>query len=130
MKTTMFALIMIGTVILPSVGLAEEVVCPATTDSEFESLVASSPQQATFIRTPQDWEDYKAGARFPGHPLSGLSAEQLAAFSASVWIADGGVVSMDVGILKKNLSSGAYADVLAAFGITPVLAEDHEGYHC
>lgn len=109
---------------------AQGVVCPATTDAEWELLIASSPQQATFIRTTADWNDYKAGARFVGHPLSGLTTQQLNSFAASVWIADGGVISMDTGVLKDNLQPAAYAYVLAAFGISTQLAEDHKDYEC
>lgn len=39
--------------------------------------------ECTFIRTTQDWQDYTAGARFPGHPLNGLTFQQLADFEAS-----------------------------------------------
>lgn len=78
----------------------------------------------------EDWRDYKAGARFPGHPLHGLTPRQLAEFEARLWIVNGGVASMNVGILQRNLSPAAYEQVLRAFGISIIFAEDHKDYYC
>jgi hypothetical protein len=117
-------------VLFVSVGHAQTVVCPATTDAEWDKLIASKPEQATFIRTVADWSDFKAGARFRGHPLNGLKAQQLADFSASLWIRDGGVVTLNFRILKDNLSPSAYGAVLAAFGIHVALLDDHTEYEC
>ena len=124
-----FSLLAVGVMLL-GIGTSQAVVCPATTDAEWEALVASSPQQATFIRTSQDWNEFKGGAQFMGHPLHALTAQQLADFAASLWIVDGGVVTMKIGILKDNLSSTNLSNVLAAFGISTVLATDHEDYWC
>lgn len=111
-------------------GEPRAVSCPATTDAEWEELVASRPEECTFIRTVEDWRDYKAGARFPGHPLNGLTPQQLADFEARLWIVNGGVASMNIGILQRNLSPAAYENVLRAFGISIIFAEDHKDYYC
>ena len=121
--------LMLG-VLLLSVGSAQALVFPATTDAEYEALVASSPQDATFIRTQQDFDDYKAIAVYPGTPLYDLTSQQLADWAATVWVVDGGLVSMDIGILENNLSSVNFANVLAAFGISVGLAKDYEDMYC
>ena len=128
---TLFACAILGLAALAVTPVeAQTIVNPATTDQEWEDLVASSPQQATFIRNLSDWDDFHAGARFQGHPLYDLTQQQLDDFENSLWIVDGSVQTMDIGIIRDNLSTADYEDTLAAFGIAPSLAEDHEDYWC
>ncbi|MBP7149485.1 MAG: hypothetical protein KBD01_18305 [Acidobacteria bacterium] len=131
MKKTFMVCALSLTLLWLAAGSANaQVTCPATNDTQWVALLNSSPQQATFIRTTQDLNDYVAGARFVGHPLNGLTAQELSDFLATIWIKDGGVVSMNASIPQSKLSPASFATVLAAFGISKDLYEDHEGYKC
>ena len=116
--------------LLMSVQAAQAWVFPATTDAEWEQLLQTTPQQVTFIRTMDDWNEFASHASEQISPLHALTAEQLAAFTDSLVIRDGGLVTAEIGILKDNLTLQNYAAALRAFGIAVSLAEDHKDYKC
>ena len=103
---------------------------PARTVREFKDLMRTDPKEVFFIRSMDDWKEYVRGAEKEGHPLNRVPKDVIRDFTAELVFNGGGIAGANVAILQEKLTYVQYKDILAAFGMSIGMADDHQGYAC
>jgi hypothetical protein len=103
---------------------------PARTVREFKALMQTDPSEVKFVRSLDDWKAFVRNGNGNGNPLKRLTEADIREFTKDLFFNNGGIAGANLRILQEKLTYVEYKDVLAAFGMDVVFAEDHQGYAC
>ena len=109
----------------------------ARNDRELQDLMQSDPHQVRIIRMNRDWNEFVSRSNNPNHPLFNLDDDQLEALTNAIVFKNGGVASIPVGILQRNISHDDMKAVLRILGLSIEYmmfeegdGEDRENSYC